>query len=39
VAAVVLWLMLLVRTWRGETWRVPIAGDLASRIVLEASKD
>jgi len=31
-AAVLLWLVLLVRTWRGETWRVPIAGELASRL-------
>jgi uncharacterized membrane protein len=30
--AVVLWLFLLVKTWRGETWRVPIAGDLALKI-------
>lgn len=30
--AVLLWLLLLVRTWRGETWRVPLAGDLAARI-------
>ena len=27
--AVVLWLFLLVKTWRGETWRVPVAADLA----------
>lgn len=31
-AAVLLWLFLLVKTWRGETWRVPIAGDLAMKI-------
>jgi uncharacterized membrane protein len=31
-AAVVLWLLLLVKTWRGETWRLPIAGDLAVKI-------
>ena len=31
-AAVLLWLVLLMRTWRGETWRVPIAGDLAVKI-------
>ena len=30
--AVVLWLFLLLKTWRGETWRVPIAGDLAVKI-------
>ena len=30
--AVVLWLFLLVKTWRGETWRVPVAGDLALKI-------
>jgi uncharacterized membrane protein len=31
-AAVLLWLLLLVKTWRGETWRVPVAGDLAVKI-------
>jgi uncharacterized membrane protein len=30
--AVLLWLFLLVKTWRGETWRVPVAGDLAIKI-------
>ena len=30
--AVLLWLLLLLRTWRGETWRLPIAGDLAMKI-------
>ena len=30
--AVLLWLFLLLKTWRGETWRVPIAGDLAMKI-------
>jgi uncharacterized membrane protein len=30
--AVLLWLFLLVKTWRGETWRVPVAGDLAAKI-------
>lgn len=30
--AVLLWLFLLVKTWRGEDFRVPIAGDLASRL-------
>ena len=30
--AVVMWLFLLLKTWRGETWRVPIAGDLAVKI-------
>jgi uncharacterized membrane protein len=30
--AVLLWLFLLVKTWRGETWRVPIAGELAARL-------
>lgn len=32
LAAVVLWLYLLLTTWRGETWRVPLAGDLAKKI-------
>lgn len=30
--AVLLWLFLLVKTWRGEDWRVPLAGDLASKL-------
>jgi uncharacterized membrane protein len=30
--AVLLWLFLLVKTWRGETWRVPLAAELASRL-------
>lgn len=32
LGAVALWLVLLLRTWRGETWRVPMAADLADRI-------
>ncbi len=32
LAAVVLWLFLLLKTWQGETWRVPLAGDLAKKI-------
>ena len=32
LGAVVLWLFLLVKTWRGETWRVPVAGDLAVKL-------
>jgi uncharacterized membrane protein len=30
--AVLLWLFLLVKAWRGETWRIPVAGDLAMKI-------
>ena len=30
--AVLLWLALLLKTWRGETWRLPMAGDLAAKI-------
>jgi uncharacterized membrane protein len=30
--AVLLWLVLLVKTWRGENWRVPLAGDLALKL-------
>lgn len=30
--AVLLWLFVLLKTFRGETWRVPVAGDLAARI-------
>ena len=32
LATVILWLFLLVKAWRGETWRVPVAGDLAVKI-------
>jgi uncharacterized membrane protein len=32
LAAAVLWLYLLLTTWQGETWRVPLAGDLAGKI-------
>ncbi|MEO8680190.1 MAG: hypothetical protein ABI665_14160 [Vicinamibacterales bacterium] len=32
LGAVVLWVILLARTWRGETWRVPFAAGLAQRI-------
>lgn len=32
LGAVLLWLFQLVKTWRGETWRVPVAGDLAMKI-------
>ena len=31
--AVALWLVLLLRTGRGDTWRVPFVADLADRIV------
>ncbi len=31
-AAVLLWLFLLVKTWQGETWRVPLFGDLALKL-------
>jgi uncharacterized membrane protein len=30
--AVLLWLFLLLKTWRGETWRIPVASDLAVRL-------
>ena len=32
LAAVLLWLFLLVKAWQGETWRVPIVGSLAARL-------
>lgn len=32
LASVVLWLVLMLRTFRGETWRVPVAADVADRI-------
>ena len=37
LAAVVLWLYLLLTTWRGETWQVPLAGDLAKKIASSVS--
>jgi uncharacterized membrane protein len=30
--AVVIWLVLMYRTYQGETWRVPLAGDLAAKL-------
>jgi uncharacterized membrane protein len=32
LAAVVLWLLLLLKTWQGEIWRLPIAADLATKL-------
>ena len=32
LAAVLIWLVLMYRTYNGETWRVPLAGDLAAKI-------
>lgn len=32
VLAVGIWLLLMYRTFKGETWRVPLAGDLAAKI-------
>lgn len=32
IGAVALWLLLLVRTYRGDTWRVPFVADLADRL-------
>jgi uncharacterized membrane protein len=32
IAAIGIWLVLMVRTYKGETWRVPFASDLAQRI-------
>jgi uncharacterized membrane protein len=32
IGAVGLWLVLMYRTYHGETWRVPLAGDLAAKI-------
>lgn len=32
LATVVLWLVLLLRTWRGETWRVPFVAELADKL-------
>jgi uncharacterized membrane protein len=32
LAAVLLWVFLLVKAWRGEAWSVPLAGSLAARL-------
>ena len=32
LAAVMLWLYLLLTAWRGETWEVPFAGNLARKL-------
>jgi uncharacterized membrane protein len=32
IAAVAVWLLLMFRTFNGETWRVPLVSDLADRI-------
>jgi uncharacterized membrane protein len=32
LAAVLIWVVLMYRTYNGETWRVPLAGDLAAKI-------
>ncbi len=32
LAAVALWLGLLVRTWRGDTWRIPLVAPLADKL-------
>ena len=33
IGAVVLWMVLMLKTLKGETWRVPLASDLADRLV------
>ncbi|MGE0462703.1 MAG: DUF4870 domain-containing protein [Vicinamibacterales bacterium] len=37
IGAAALWLVLVVRAWRGETWRVPLVAALADRIVARTS--
>lgn len=32
LGAVVLWIVLMLRVWRGERWRVPLAARLADRL-------
>lgn len=32
ILAVGIWLLLMYRTYRGETWRVPVAGTLAAKL-------
>jgi uncharacterized membrane protein len=33
IASIAIWLVLMLRTFKGETWRVPFVGDRASRLV------
>jgi uncharacterized membrane protein len=33
VGAAVLWLVLVLKAWRGETWRVPLVATLADRLI------
>lgn len=33
IGAVGIWLLLLYRTFKGETWRVPLAGNMAAKLV------
>lgn len=32
IAAVAVWMVLMLKTFQGETWRVPFASDLATRL-------
>jgi uncharacterized membrane protein len=32
IGAVAIWLVLMYRTYSGQTWRVPLAGNLAAKI-------
>jgi uncharacterized membrane protein len=32
IAAVVLWLVLMIRTLKGDTWRVPLVAEMADRL-------
>ena len=32
IAAVAIWMLLMLKTFQGETWRVPFASDLATRL-------
>jgi uncharacterized membrane protein len=34
LAAAAVWLVLMLRAWRGETWRLPLVAGLADRIAL-----
>lgn len=37
IGAAVLWFVLVVRAWRGETWRVPLVAALADQLVARTS--
>ena len=39
IAAVAVWMLLMLKTFKGETWRVPFAPDLASQRTRLAARE